>query len=109
MDAEEEHILQSNSENKAFTFYNDANEVVGLLGWVGLGYLGYFVQDIKKILKKSISGREFIFYLVHIMYHKCHKINFRHGGSYVDSSDCINKEKATVNPKNKDDKCFQMW
>ena len=53
MDAEEEHILQSYSENKAFTFYNDTNEVVGLLGWIGLGYLGYFIQDIKKILKNQ--------------------------------------------------------
>ena len=53
MDAEEEHILQSYSENKAFTFYNDTNEVVGLLGWIELGYLGYFIQDIKKILKNQ--------------------------------------------------------
>ena len=35
------------------------------------------------------------------MYYKCHKINFKHGDSY------IKKKKATINPKNEDDKCFQ--
>ena len=39
---------------------------------------------------------------------KCHKICFKRGGSYIKSSDWIkNKKKATINPHNKDDKCFQ--
>ena len=28
------------------------------------------------------------------------------GGSYIDSPDWIKKKKATINPKNTDDKCF---
>ena len=42
-----------------------------------------------------------------MMYFKCHKMNFRRGGSYIDSPDWIKKEKATIDPKDKDDKCFQ--
>ena len=38
---------------------------------------------------------------------KCHKVNFKRGGSYIDSPDWIAKKKATVNPKYTDDKCFQ--
>ena len=34
------------------------------------------------------------------MYYKCHKASF-------DSPDWIKKKKATINPKNKDNKCFQ--
>ena len=30
----------------------------------------------------------------------------RYSGSYIDSPDWIKKEKATINLKNKDDKCF---
>ena len=41
------------------------------------------------------------------MYYKCHKVNFRCSGSYIDSIDWIKKIKATTNWKNKDDKCFQ--
>ena len=41
------------------------------------------------------------------MYYKCQKINFKRGCSYIYSEDCIEKKKATVNPRKKDDKCFQ--
>ena len=35
------------------------------------------------------------------MYYKCHKVNFRHGGSYIDSLNWIKKKKVT------NDKRFQ--
>ena len=41
------------------------------------------------------------------MYCKCHKLNFKPGGSYIDSPDWIKNKKATVNLKNEDDKGFQ--
>ena len=34
-------------------------------------------------------------------------MNFKRGGSYIDSPDWIKKKKATINLKNKDDRCFQ--
>ena len=34
-------------------------------------------------------------------------INFKCGGSYIDSSDWMKKKKAAINPKNKDDECFE--
>ena len=39
------------------------------------------------------------------MNYKCHKINSKRAGSYIDSPHWI--RKVTINPKNKDDKCFQ--
>ena len=50
---------------------------------------------------------DFIFVSVQLMYYKCHKVCFKCGGSYTDSPDWIKKKKATINLKNKDDKCFQ--
>ena len=41
------------------------------------------------------------------MYYKCHKLDFKCGGSYIDSPDWIKNKEATINPKNEDDKCFQ--
>ena len=49
----------------------------------------------------------FIFDSVQLLYYKCHKINFTRGGSYILFPDWIKKKKATINPKNTDDKCFQ--
>ena len=41
------------------------------------------------------------------MYYKCHKGDFKRGGSYIDSPDWIKKNKATKNSKIANDKCFQ--
>ena len=40
-------------------------------------------------------------------YYKCHKVNFRRGGLYTDSPDCIKNKKATITPKKIEDKYFQ--
>ena len=59
-------------------------------------------------LETSIRGSDFIFDSVHLLYYKCHKINFKLGGSYIGFPDWIKNEKATINPINKKDKkCFQ--
>ena len=41
------------------------------------------------------------------MYYKCHKVKFKHGGSYIYSPDRVKNKKATINPQNEDNKCFQ--
>ena len=50
---------------------------------------------------------DFIFESVQLLYYKCHNINFKRGWSYTDSLDWIKKKKATINPKNTNDRCFQ--
>ena len=40
----------------------------------------HFVQDIKKNFKKLMGRNDFISDSVEMMYYKCHKANFRHGG-----------------------------
>ena len=48
-----------------------------------------------------MKSSAFIFDGVNLLYYKCHKINFKHGGSYIDSPDWIKKKKARIKPKNK--------
>ena len=61
----------------------------------------------KKIgLGTSTRGSNFIFDSAQLLCYQCHKINFKRGG-YIDSPDWIKNKKATINPKPKDDKCFQ--
>ena len=47
-----------------------------------------------------MRGSDFIFDDVNLLYYKCHKINFKRGGSYIDSSDWLKMEKVTINLKN---------
>ena len=55
-----------------------------------------------------MRGSDFIFDCVHLLYYKCHDINFRQGGSYIDSPYWIKNKKVTINPINKNNnKCFQ--
>ena len=92
--------MHSRSENIKFTSYNAVNEVVNeLFDSLHSRYQGN--------LETSMGGSDFIFGSVQLVDYKCHKVNFRRGGSYIDSPDWIKKKKARINPKNKDDECFQ--
>ena len=54
-----------------------------------------------------MRASNFIFDSVRVIYCKCHKANFRRDDSYIVSSGWRKKKKATINPKNDDDKCSQ--
>ena len=41
------------------------------------------------------------------MYYKCYEIGLNRTGSYIDSPKWFKNKKATISPKNNDDKCFQ--
>ena len=93
--------MHSRSDNIKFTSYNDTNEVIDeLFKSLRSRYQGN--------LETSMRESDFIFDSVQFMYYKCHKVNFKRGGSYIDSPDWIKKKKATINPKNTDKKCFQF-
>ena len=53
-----------------------------------------------------MRGSDLTFNSVQLLYYKYRKINVKRGGSYIDSPDWIKKKKATISPKNKDDKCL---
>ena len=53
-----------------------------------------------------MSGSEFIFDGVNELYYELNTISLNRGGSYIDSLKWIKNKKATINKKNKDDKCF---
>ena len=99
-DADEEHVMHSNSSNIKFTPFSDTNDVIDLL-FKSL-YLLY-----EENLKTSMKGSDFIFDPVQLLYYKCHKVIFNRGGLYIDFPDWIKEEKATINPKNTDKIFFQ--
>ena len=44
-------------------------------------------------LETSMKGRDFIFDCVNVLHYKCHKINLKSGGSYLDSPNWIKNKK----------------
>ena len=52
-------------------------------------------------------GSEFVFDSADLLHYDLHKLSLIRGGSYIDSPKWSKNKKATINPKNNDDKCFQ--
>ena len=92
-DTEEEHVMHSTSDNIKFT-HNNANKVVNK-------FFESLCSKYQDNLEISMRRSNFIFDSVQPMYFKCHKVNFKRSGWYIDSPDWIKKQK---NPKNKSKK-----
>ena len=96
---EEERVMHSRSNNIKFISHNDGNKVVDqLFESLSLRY--------QWNLETSTRGDDFIFASVQLMHCKCHIVTFNHFGQYIGSPGWIKKEKATIDPKNMDDRCF---
>ena len=50
---------------------------------------------------------EFVYDSVDLLHYKFHRIILNRDGSYIDSPKLLKNKKATINPKNNNDKCFQ--
>ena len=97
----EECVMHSKSDNMEIMFNNKEDEVIKELfpSLLSRNQIG---------LETSMKGSDFILDCVHLLYYKHHKVNFKCGGSYIDSPDWIKKKKATINPIDKNgSKCFQ--
>ena len=49
-------------------------------------------------LEMSMKGIDFTFDCVHLLHYKCHKINFKHGGSYIESLHWIKNKNSNSKP-----------
>ena len=66
-----------------------------------------FLQKYQEGLEESTRGNKFSFDSVDALYYNLNKISLSRVGSYIDSPEWFKNKKATINPKNNDDKCFQ--
>ena len=66
------------------------------------------LQKYQEGLEESMKGSEFIFDSVNLLYYHLQKTSLkRTGSSYIDSPEWLKNKKATINPKNNDNNCFQ--
>ena len=96
-DVNKKCALHSKSDNIEFMAYDNANETVHELSD---SLLSKDQIGLETSMRGSIKSFE-------LLYYKCHKTNFKRGGSYIDYLDWLKTRKATINPRNIVDKCFQ--
>ena len=99
-DFDEICTMDTTSNNIEIMIGNKTDEIVKKLS-------NSLLQKYQEGLEESMRGKEFVFDSVHLLYYKLQNISLNRGGLYTDSPKWLKNKKATINPKNKDDKCFQ--
>ena len=104
-----------------FVSLNDTGEIHTIFGWSDNEEirLGNETDDIIKRLINSFlnnyqkeeiilrNGSNFVFESVDLLSYHIHKTSLKRGQSYMKSPEWVINKRATINPKNKDKKCFQ--
>ena len=63
-----------------------------------------FFQRYQKNLEESMRANEFVSESVDSLYYKLNKVSLNRGRSHIDCPKWLKNKKATINPKNNDDK-----
>ena len=66
-----------------------------------------FLNNYQKEELMLRNGSNFVFESVVFLSYHVHKTSLKRGNSYIKSPEWIASKKAIINPKNKDDRCFE--
>ena len=99
-DSDETRIMQTKSNSIEIMNGSETKEVIEEL-------FKSLLERYQKDLEESMRGCEFVFDGVNALYYDLNKTSLSRGKSYIDSPEWIENKKATISPKNNDDKCFQ--
>ena len=99
-DSNETRTMHTKSDNMEMIIGNETNEIIEEI-------FDSLLQKYQKGLEESMKGSELIFDSVDLLYYEFLKISLNRGGSYIDSPNWLKNKKATINPKNNNDKCFK--
>ena len=97
---EETHTVHTKSLNIDIMMGNETDKIIKKL-------LESLLQNCPKDLEESVRKSEFFRDSIDLSYYHLQKISLKRGGSYVVSPEWLKNQKATINPKNNDDNCFQ--
>ena len=92
--------MYSKSDNFEIMMGVDTNEIIKNL-------FNSILQRYQKGLQELMRGSDFVFDYVESLNYIFHKIDIKRSGSYIEAPKWIKNKKVTINPQNKDDKCFQ--
>ena len=98
-DSDDTCTMQKRSHKIEIMIGNETDEIIG-------ERFESLLQRYRKNLEEKIKGSGFVFNSVDLLCGKLNKISLNRGESYIDSPEWLKNKKATINPKNNDDKCF---
>ena len=98
--SDETRIMHTKSYNVEIMMGSQTDEIIE-------GLFRSLLQRYQERLEESMRGSGFIFYSIDAPYYDLNKVSLSRGRSYIDSPEWLKNKKATTNPKNNDDKCFQ--
>ena len=99
-DSDDTRTMHTKSNNVEIMIGSEADEIIE-------DVFESFLQKYQEGLEESMRGSEFVYDSVDVLYYNLNKVILSRGGSYINSPKWLKNKKATINPKNKDDKCFQ--
>ena len=100
-DSDETRTMHTKSNNVEIMIGSKTNKIIEDL-------FESFLQKHQEVLEESMRGSEFAYDSVDALYYHLNKVSLSRGGSYMDSPKWLKNKKAIINPKNNDDKCFQL-
>ena len=99
-DSDETRTMHTKSNNADIMMGSETDEIIEDL-------FESFLKKYQEGLEESMRGSEFDYDSVDALYYNLNKVSLSRSGSYIDSFKWLKNKKATINPKDKDDKCFQ--
>ena len=99
-DSDETRTMHTKSNNVEIVMGSETDEIVEEI-------FESFLQKYQERLEESMRGSEFAYDSVDALYYSLNKVSLSRGGSYIDSHKWLKHKKATINPKDKDEKGFQ--
>ena len=88
------------SDNEEIRLGNETDDIIK-------GLLNSFLNNYQKEEIILRNGSNFVFESVDLLSYHIHKTSLKRGKSYIKSPEWVINKRATINPKNKDNKCFQ--
>ena len=98
--SDETCVMHTTSDNEEFMNGSDTDEIIK-------GIFESFLQKYEENLQEKMKGLDFEFDGVNFLYYDFNKVSINRRGSYTDSPKWLKDKNSTINPINKDYKCFQ--
>ena len=100
-DSDETRNMHIKSDNIEIIMGSETNDIIEAL-------CESLLQNYHNNSEESMKGSEFVCDSVDLLYYQLQKTSLkRTGSSYIDSPKWLKNKKATINPKNNDNNCFQ--
>ena len=88
------------SDNEEIRLGNETDDIIK-------GLLNSFLNNYQKEEIILRNGSNFVFESVDLLSYLIHKTSLKRGKSYMKSPEWVVNKRATINPKNGDNKCFR--